>query len=111
MTKARDEFAAGLGRLAREAGTRDTLRAFTALHDAALEDGELSRRDKELMALAIAIATSCEGCIAWHVAGALSAGASRAQVAEAIGVAIMMGGGPATYYGSHAIQQLDEAAP
>ena len=52
------------------------MRAFTALHEAALADGELSRATKELLALAISISTQCEGCIAWHVHGALGAGAT-----------------------------------
>jgi len=111
MSHARDEFAAGLGRLAKEPGTRDVFRAFNALHEAALHDGALTRREKELIAVAIAVATHCEGCIAWHVGGALDAGAERAEVAEAVGVAVMMGGGPATYYGSHALGYLDEDAP
>lgn len=108
MSKARDQFAEGLGKLAREPATKEAYRAFSALHEAALKDGVLSRREKELMAVAIAIATHCEGCIAWHVGGAIQAGASREQVAEAVSVAILMGGGPATYYGSHALSYLDE---
>lgn len=111
MSRTRDEFAAGLARLSKEPALKDTFRAFNALHTTALSDGEISRKDKELMAVAIAIATHCEGCIAWHVGGALEAGATRAQVAEAIGVAVMMGGGPATYYGSHALTFLDEDVP
>ena len=47
------------------------------------------------MALAIAICTHCEGCIAYHVHDALDAGATHDQVTETIGVAVMMGGGPA----------------
>ena len=108
MSHARDEFAAGLGRLAKEPATSAVFKAFNGLHEAALTDGTLSRKNKEIMAVSIAIATHCEGCIAWHVGGAVKAGASREEVAEAVSVAILMGGGPATYYGSHALAYLDE---
>ena len=104
------EFEQTIGELARRPGTRSTMRAFTALHEAALADGELSRATKELLALAISISTHCEGCIAWHVHGALTAGATAAQVEEAVGVAILMGGGPSTYYGGQALTALQEAA-
>ena len=111
MSTTKDEFAAGLGRLAKDPSTKNTYRAFSALHEAALADGALSRKLKEIMAVSIAIATSCEGCIAWHIGGAVKEGASREEIAEAISVAILMGGGPATYYGSHALSYLDEELP
>jgi AhpD family alkylhydroperoxidase len=105
------DFEQTLGTLARRPGTRAPMRAFTALHEAALADGELTRAIKELLALAISISTQCEGCIAWHVHGALTAGASPEQVEEAVGVAIMMGGGPATYYAGKALAALGDDSP
>ena len=111
MPNTKDEFAAGLGRLAKDPGTRNAYRAFSALHEAALADGALTRKVKEIMAVSIAIATSCEGCIAWHIGGAVKEGATREELTEAISVAILMGGGPATYYGSHALTYLDEEFP
>jgi AhpD family alkylhydroperoxidase len=104
------DFERGLGALARRPGTGATMRAFTALHEQALSDGALDRATKELLALAISISTHCEGCIAWHVSGALQAGATPEQVEEVVGVAILMGGGPATYYGSLALEALAESA-
>lgn len=82
--------------------------AFGQLHDKSLEDGALSRKTKELMCLAISIAVRCEGCIAYHVHDALKAGASRAEVMETIGVAVMMGGGPSAVYGCEALEALDQ---
>jgi AhpD family alkylhydroperoxidase len=108
MSQARDDFAADLGRLAKEPSTKEVFTAFNGLHETALSDGALSRKLKEIMAVSIAIATHCEGCIAWHVSGAIKAGATREEVAEAVSVAILMGGGPATYYGAHALKYLDE---
>ena len=57
---------------------------------------------KELIALAIGIAVHCDGCVAYRVHDALRAAATRAEV-ETIGVAIMMGGGPAVVYGCEAL--------
>ena len=73
----------------------------------ATKDGALDSRTKELMALAIAIAAPCEGCIVYHVRAAKKKGASREQVAETIAVAIEMGGGPATVYGGEALAAYD----
>ena len=66
---------------------------FARLHASAVTDGALEPRVKELMALAIAIALHCDGCIAFHVHDALDAGATREEIIETIGVAVMMGGG------------------
>lgn len=101
------EFNRGLAGLASEPATAGVMKAFTDLHRAAARPGALGADVKELMAVAIAIATQCDGCIAWHVTNAVKAGATRDQVLETIGVAIMMRGGPATYYGAEALAALD----
>ncbi len=85
-----------------------TLAGFSRLHDAAIKEGVLSTKTKELIALAIGIAVRCDGCIAAHVNDALRAGASREEITETIGVAIMMGGGPALMYGSEALEALNQ---
>jgi AhpD family alkylhydroperoxidase len=85
--------------------------AFGELHGATMADGALSTRTKELIALGIAIHARCEGCVTLHVRSALHAGASREEIAEAIGVAVMMGGGPATVYGAEALEAADQLAP
>jgi alkylhydroperoxidase/carboxymuconolactone decarboxylase family protein YurZ len=54
------------------------------------------------------VAGHCDGCIAYHVHDALKAGASRKELLETIGVAIMMGGGPALMYGCAALEALDQ---
>jgi AhpD family alkylhydroperoxidase len=81
---------------------------FGELHREAVGDGALPAGMKELIALAIAITSHCDGCVAFHVHDALRAGASRDEVADAIGVAILMGGGPAAVYGSDALDALDQ---
>ena len=81
---------------------------FSRLHKETQAEAALSTKTKELMALAIAIAGHCESCIAYHVHDALKAGAARKEILETIGVAIMMGGGPALMYGCDAFEALDQ---
>jgi AhpD family alkylhydroperoxidase len=80
----------------------DVYAGFSALQKAALEAGVLDARTKELIALAISVAEQCDGCIASHARGAAMKGASPEEVAETLGVAILMCGGPATVYGPRA---------
>jgi AhpD family alkylhydroperoxidase len=80
---------------------------FAQLRHESLADGALSRKHKELIALGVAIAARCDACIAYHVHDALRAGAKRQEIVETIGVA-MMGGGPATMYGCHAFEALEQ---
>jgi AhpD family alkylhydroperoxidase len=82
--------------------------SFGALHSSALAESALDTKSKELIALGIAIAVNCDGCIAFHVHDALNAGASRQETMEAIGVAILMGGGPSMVYGCEAMEALNE---
>lgn len=73
-----------------------------------MKEGALATVTKELIALAIAVVEKCDGCIAAHARGAARAGATREQVAEALGVAILMAGGPATVYGPRAYSAFCE---
>ncbi|MFM9033343.1 MAG: carboxymuconolactone decarboxylase family protein [Mycobacterium sp.] len=88
----------------------DVYRAFNELSASALADGALPARVKELMALAIGVVHGCDGCVASHARGAARAGATAPETAEAIGVAIMMHGGPATIYGARAFAAFTEFA-
>jgi AhpD family alkylhydroperoxidase len=85
-----------------------TMTEFARLHKAALGDGVLSSKMKELIALAIAITVRCDGCIAFHVHDALEAGAAKREILETIGVAILMGGGPSVVYGAEALSALEQ---
>jgi AhpD family alkylhydroperoxidase len=81
---------------------------FARLHKKAVEDGALSAKVKEMMALAVSIAVGCEGCIAYHTHDAIAAGATRAELLETIGVGVMMGGGPGTIYAAHALDAVEQ---
>lgn len=80
---------------------------FGGLHAAALAEGHCLKT-KELIALAIGISSHCDGCIASHARGAAIAGATEQEVAEVIGVTILMNGGPATVYGPRAFAAFKE---
>jgi AhpD family alkylhydroperoxidase len=81
---------------------------YKELHDAALAAGALEAKAKELIALAIAVSKECDGCIAAHAQAAVRQGATPAEAAEAIGVTILMNGGPATVYGARAFDAFLE---
>lgn len=85
-------------------------RAFNDMSGAAMAAGALETKVKELMALVVGVVAGCDGCIASHARGAARAGATKEEAAEAIGVAIMMHGGPATVYGARAYQAFTEFA-
>ena len=70
----------------------------------------LSKKTKVLIAFAIAITVRCDGCLAHHAQAVHNAGASRDEVAEMIGVALLMGGGPSAVYGVEAMRAYDEFA-
>jgi len=86
----------------------DTLTGFGAMSKAAQAPGALDRKTKELLALAIGVAIRCDGCIGYHARGAQRTGASRQEVAEALGVAIQMGGGPSVNYAADALRAFDQ---
>ena len=80
---------------------------FANFYQSLMKPGELTTRDKELIALAIGLAMRCEGCIYAHVRGCIQAGATRQQVLEAAGVAVMMQGGPTYTYVPKLLEALD----
>jgi AhpD family alkylhydroperoxidase len=67
-------------------------------------------KEKEYVALGIAIAQRCEPCVNFHVEALMRAGASREELGEVLGMCIQMGGGPALMYAAHALACWDELA-
>lgn len=86
----------------------DVYKGYAALNQAALKAGDLDVKTKELIALAVSVAIRCDGCMAAHARNAAIRGATREEVAEAIGVAIMLSGGPGTVYGPRAFDAFVE---
>ncbi len=85
------------------AGAPDVMKAFGALAMAAGAPKALDAKTKELIALAIGVATRCDDCIAFHTKAAVDHGATRDEVVETLGMAIYMGAGPSAMYASHAL--------
>ena len=88
----------GLGRRLREA-IPDVYAGYAQLSRAAMGDGALPARIKELIALSIAVTRECDGCIVAHARSAHRSGVTAEEVAEALGVVILMNGGPGTVWG------------
>ena len=111
-TEAENYYENGPARMAHaKAAAPDAVKGFGALFQAVMKAGELSVREKELIALGIGMAVRCDSCIYAHVEKALKAGATRQQVIEAAGVAVMMQGGPTYTYLPKLIEALDALAP
>jgi len=72
-----------------------TVTGFAGLFGKVMQEGALSVKEKELIALGISVAQCCVPCIKGHAQNCLDAGATRQQVLEAASVAVMMGARPA----------------
>lgn len=86
----------------------DVMKSFNALSEASLRDGALSEKTKELIALAIGIAGHCDACIAFHVRTLVRLGVTRAELEEALGVCVYMGGGPSLMYAAGALAAFEQ---
>jgi AhpD family alkylhydroperoxidase len=86
----------------------DIFREYEGLEAKALQSGALERKYKELISLAISITSSCYGCVEYHTTQALENGASRAEIAEAAALAVVMGGGTSQWPARYVFKVLDE---
>lgn len=86
----------------------EVMRAFGEMSRAAMSDGALSEKTKELIALAIAMTRECDGCIVAHARNLVRVGATRDEIAEVAGVVIVMNGGPGTVWGPRALAAFDQ---
>ncbi|WP_434617950.1 carboxymuconolactone decarboxylase family protein [Tabrizicola sp. M-4] len=88
----------------------ETAAGFGTLSKAVKENGPLSFKEKEYIALAIAISQRCEPCINFHVEALMKSGATREELGDVLSMSIQMGGGPALMYAAHALACWDELA-
>ena len=84
-------------------GAPEVMKAFGSLAVAASAAKALDAKTKELIAIAVAVSTRCDDCIAFHVKAAVDRGATRDEIIETLGMAIYMGAGPSAMYASHAL--------
>lgn len=89
-------------------GVPQVMKGFGDMGKAAIADGALNAKTKELIALAVGVAARCDGCIAFHTKALVKLGATEAEVHETLGVAIYMGGGPSAMYASNAVAAFNE---
>jgi AhpD family alkylhydroperoxidase len=78
-------------------------KAFMAFDEAAMKDGAIPVKYKELMAVAVALTTQCPYCIEIHSKRAKKAGATEAELAETTLVAAALRAGGAVAHGTHTI--------
>jgi AhpD family alkylhydroperoxidase len=103
----REQILEGVGGLAKL--SPDTVQGYKTLHQAAVTTGHLDGKTRELIALAVAVTTRCDGCIAVHTAAARKQGATKEEVAAALGVAVAMNAGAALAYSTRALDAFDAA--
>ncbi len=86
----------------------DVMNGFNAMAQAATKEGALSKKTKELIALALGIAAHCEGCIGFHTQTLVQLGVTREELLETLSMAIYMGGGPSLMYAADALKAFEE---
>jgi AhpD family alkylhydroperoxidase len=92
------------------ASTPEVMKSFAELGRAATTAGVLDRKTKELIALAVSVASRCDPCIAFHTQTLVKLGATRQEIDETLGVTTYMGGGPSLMYAASAVAAFDEFA-
>ena len=91
-------------------GIPEVMKGFGAMHAAANTDGALDKKTKELLAMAIAVAVRCPGCIGSHAKAAVRLGVTREEMLETLAVSVYMGGGPSVMYAAEALEAFDQFA-
>lgn len=81
---------------------------FGVLSKAVKENGPLDVKQKEFIALGMAVVLRCEPCIMFHVEALMKAGGTREELGDVLAMAIQMGGGPGVMYAGHALACWDE---
>lgn len=87
-----------------DAGAAAAMKAFRAFDKAAMAEGAIPVKYKELMALAVAFTTQCPYCIEIHSGKAREAGATDAEITEVVIIAAALRAGAAITHGTHAFQ-------
>jgi len=88
----------------------DSLKGYQVLSAANSKNSLLGGKIRQLISLAVAVTTRCDGCITFHTDAALKAGATKQEIAEALGVAMAMNAGAALIYSLRALDSVDAHA-
>jgi AhpD family alkylhydroperoxidase len=89
----------------------EAMQGFGQLAKAAMAEGVVSAKHKELIALAIGITQHCSGCVGFHVKALHRLGCTREELEEMLAICVYMGGGPALMYAAESIAAWDAFAP
>lgn len=102
----RKQLAAGV----KEVGqlSPDTVKGYVELSSAGQKKDLLGAKTRELIALAVAVTARCDGCITVHTEAALRHGATKEEIAEALGVAIAVNAGAALVYSTRVMDAVTE---
>jgi AhpD family alkylhydroperoxidase len=84
----------------------DTVRGYMTLNQAGTKTNHLNEKTRQLISLAVAVTTQCDGCITIHTDAALKAGATKEEIAEALGVAVSMNAGAALVYSTRVMDAV-----
>ena len=103
----RQQVLAGVGSVAKL--SPETVKGYVALSGAGQKTGNLDAKTRELIALAVAVALRCDGCITVHADAARKLGASKEEIAEALGVSIAINAGAALVYSTRTLDAFDAA--
>jgi len=82
-------------------------KSFVEMENNTYINGALKKKEKELIAIGISVATNCESCMEWHIKQALDDGSSQDEILEAVEVGIEMSGGPGTVAARFAMNVLE----
>ena len=100
----RNELGTRIGELGKL--SPDTVRGYSTLSAAGSKTSHLDAKTRELIALAVAVTTRCDGCITVHVDAALKNGATREEISEALGVAVALNAGAALLYSARVMDAV-----
>lgn len=86
----------------------ETMAGFSSMAKVATQPNLIDEKTKEMIALALGVAAHCDGCLGYHTKALVRLGTSRDEVAEVLGMAIYMGGGPSLMYAADALRSFDQ---
>jgi AhpD family alkylhydroperoxidase len=84
----------------------ETVHGYQTLSGANAKTSKLGEKTRQLISLAVAVTTRCDGCIVFHSEAALKAGATKEEISEALGVAVAMNAGAALVYSSRVLDAV-----
>ena len=89
----------------------DIVKAYAGLHHANSASKHLDAKTRELIALGVAVSLRCDGCINAHTDAAIKAGATKEEIVDALGVAIMVNAGAALVYSARTLDAYESKIP